>query len=530
MGKYVYEKLKGGNKFYLLSQHEGDKWAGPAIRHSTNDNVTSLGIYTDNQKFSFEVDIHKPDGNEYVVKMNNKEGNTNGPAIVLTDNSLYFGPYYAKYGFHGIVYKLRIGQNIEIQQYKYGVLVDVCVNNNQVLEKVTAALPFNDVWFEVEPEDVVTRVLNNRRMQGTEVIAGDPTSHLTCLAALTKDDGNIIVGQYNNNSFNGIGLEYYSKTGIYALQFYENGEAQDNYRLIYSQANSSYALIFKNTQMKDEKIKYISYIYSKTSTGCSFEIKYLDKKSEQLGEPIPLPNYIDPAAPKPYGTNVIGHVPQTGPDGLTAQERLDNLIGLDNVKKELNLLKALYKKNPDGKMSLNMCFYGNPGTGKTEVARILAELLYDNGILKENKLVEVDPSGLVAEYVGQTQPKTHKVVQSALNGVLFIDEAYNLCSGGFSSDSGDFGKEAIGALLQDMETYRGQLCVILAGYRKPMDDMIASNPGFASRINKKIDFPDYTKDELGKIAGLYINKINYSADNEVIDAVAKIVDSQRFLD
>lgn len=529
MGKYVYEKLKAGSKFYLLSQHNGDNWAGPAIKHSTNDNVTSLGVYTDNQKFSFEVDIHKPEGNEYVIRMNNKEGNPNGPVIVLADNSLYFGPYYAKYGFHGIVYKLRIGENIVIQQYKYGVLVDACLNNNVIYEDCAVNLPF-DAWFEVESDDVIERKLNNKSVQGIELIAGDPTSHLTTLAALVKNDGDIIVGQYNNNFFSGLALSYDSTNCLYTLQFYEDGTPNMNYRLVYSENVGAYALILKNTQIKDEKIKYISLFYAKDGKNCKFSIQHLDKKEKLINE-IFLPDYIDPNAPKAFGQNASKHLPAQDEKGFTAQERLNNLIGLDNVKKEIDLLRALYNKNPNGQMTLNMCFYGNPGTGKTEVARLLAEILYDEGILKENKLKEVDASGLIAEYVGQTQPKTHKVIQEALNGVLFIDEAYILASGGYKSTNGsDFGAEAIAALLDDMETYRGQICIILAGYRKEMEDMISSNPGFASRINRKIDFKDYTKEELERITELCISNISYSAENDVVKAIAKIVDSQRFMD
>ena len=530
MGKYVYEKLKAGSKFYLLSQHDGDSWAGPAIKHSTNDNVTSLGIYTDNQKFSFEVDIHKPEGNEYVIRMNNKEGNTNGPVIVLADNSLYFGPYYAKYGFHGIVYKLRIGENIVIQQYKYGVLVDACIDKNVIYENVAFNLPF-DAWFEVDSDDVVERKLDNKRVKGIEVVAGDPTGHLTTLAALVKSDGDIIVGQYSNNYFTGLGLEYNSQNCLYTLQFYEDGVPQKDYRLVYSPQAGAYALILKNTQLKDEKIKYISLFYAKAEKNCRFEIQHLSAKEEMIGNSIVLPDYIDPNAPKAFGQNASKRLSARDEEGFTAQERLNNLIGLDDVKKEIDLLKALYNKNPNGKMTLNMCFYGNPGTGKTEVARLLSEILYEEGILSEKKLVEVDASGLIAEYVGQTQPKTHKVIQSALNGVLFIDEAYVLASGGYkSAEGGDFGGEAIAALLEDMEKYRGQICIILAGYRKEMEDMIASNPGFSSRINRKIDFKDYTKEELEKITELCINKLSYSAEKDVVLAIAKIVDSQRFMD
>lgn len=133
------------------------------------------------------------------------------------------------------------------------------------------------------------------------------------------------------------------------------------------------------------------------------------------------------------------------------------MIGLSKVKDEVAKLKAIIAKNPAKTPTLNIAFMGNPGTGKTVVARLFAQILFEIGALPTSNVVEVDRSGLVAEYVGHTAIKTHEVVKSAMGGVLFIDEAYSLSNGGKQ----DFGKEAIDALISDMENYKGKMCFIL---------------------------------------------------------------------
>ena len=179
---------------------------------------------------------------------------------------------------------------------------------------------------------------------------------------------------------------------------------------------------------------------------------------------------------------------------------LDELVGLETVKKEVKSLMNLIKVRklreaaelPNAPMSLHMVFLGNPGTGKTTVARLMAGLYAAIGALSKGQLVEVDRSGLVAGYVGQTALKTQEVIQSAMGGVLFIDEAYSLASGG----ENDFGRESIETILKAMEDHRDDLVVIVAGYSGPMEKFISSNPGLQSRFNKYMFFPDYNGEEL----------------------------------
>ncbi len=192
---------------------------------------------------------------------------------------------------------------------------------------------------------------------------------------------------------------------------------------------------------------------------------------------------------------------------------LDSLIGLNSVKKEVqtltNFIKIQQKRAEQGlkssSVSYHCVFTGNPGTGKTTVARIVADIYKNLGVLKKGHLVETDRAGLVAEYVGQTAVKTNKIIDSALDGVLFIDEAYSLVGGGES----DYGKEAIATLLKRMEDDRERLVVILAGYTKDMKQFIDSNPGLQSRFNRYIEFPDYTSNELYQIFALNLKKYDY---------------------
>ncbi len=196
-----------------------------------------------------------------------------------------------------------------------------------------------------------------------------------------------------------------------------------------------------------------------------------------------------------------------------------SLTGLESVKQEVgnlvNLIRISKIREEQGlnapPIDMHLVFLGNPGTGKTTVARILAKIYNALGILSKGQLVEVDRSGLVAGYMGQTAQKVKNVIEKAKGGVLFIDEAYALS---FNKSEGDFGQEAIDILNKAMEDYRDDLIVIVAGYDEEMQAFLDANPGLRSRFNRYITFPDYNAEELLQILENNANKIDYKIEEE----------------
>ncbi len=211
----------------------------------------------------------------------------------------------------------------------------------------------------------------------------------------------------------------------------------------------------------------------------------------------------------------------------SSERKLEALIGLQGIKESVRKIKAyalMNKDSPD--LNIHMCFLGNPGTGKTEVARYIAGILYENGVLPTKNVVEVDRAGLVSPYYGATAEKTTQVIQRAMGGVLFIDEAYAL-SHSSSMDSADYGKEAIDTLVKAMEDNRGKFCVILAGYKNEMQKMIAVNPGFRSRIQFMLEFPNYSREELGRIAEQMLESRSYTIGEAAMSRILDITDIRR---
>jgi SpoVK/Ycf46/Vps4 family AAA+-type ATPase len=205
---------------------------------------------------------------------------------------------------------------------------------------------------------------------------------------------------------------------------------------------------------------------------------------------------------------------------------LNKLIGLNLVKKEVSALVNMIKINKLRKeqglktppLSLHLVFSGNPGTGKTTVARILGKIYKRLGVLSQGQLIETDRTGLVGEYVGQTAPKTTEIINKAKGGILFIDEAYTLTP----EDSGsDFGQEAVDTILKAMEDHRDEFIVIVAGYPDLMKRFLNSNPGLQSRFNTFIDFEDYNPDDLYKIFVSYCENNDYRLNNDAIPPVKK---------
>jgi SpoVK/Ycf46/Vps4 family AAA+-type ATPase len=266
----------------------------------------------------------------------------------------------------------------------------------------------------------------------------------------------------------------------------------------------------------DFKVKLLDYVSNTyTTTTQSFK-EYRDKVSEKIIFTKEIPTYEK----------------EKTLDEIFAE--LNDLVGLKKVKDVLNDLVSLmeFKQNENAgdlkvkNVNLHMVFLGNPGTGKTTVARIVAEILYNLKYIKQNKLVEVSSKDLVGEYVGQTAPKTMKVVERALGGVMFVDEAYSLASGGPGQNS-SYNEEAIATLIQAMENYRDELVVIFAGYTKEMQNFLNANSGIVSRIGYTLEFEDYTTDELIQIFDGFFKKAGFVVSDEANEAARKIIDEYR---
>ena len=250
------------------------------------------------------------------------------------------------------------------------------------------------------------------------------------------------------------------------------------------------------------------------------------------GSPVPTGKPEDILAPAAQGEGQKTEEKETEAEQEPEQSleelmaELDGLCGLDKVKEDvkslINLVKVRELREKAGlpvpPMSLHLVFMGNPGTGKTTVARLLAKIYHAIGVLTKGQLVEVDRSGLVAGFVGQTAIKTGEVIQKALGGVLFIDEAYALAN---QDNPNDFGREAIEVLLKGMEDHRKDLIVIVAGYTELMGKFIHANPGLESRFNKYFYFDDYDGGQLMEIFRSMCGKNGYTIDEGTAKAAAE---------
>lgn len=232
------------------------------------------------------------------------------------------------------------------------------------------------------------------------------------------------------------------------------------------------------------------------------------------------------------GATVEAPQPELPPERQVEEvlAELDALIGLEHVKTEVRRLTSLLRVQklraehdlPVIETSRHLVFVGNPGTGKTTVARLLSQLYRSLDVVTKGHLVETDRADLVAGFVGQTATKTQAVLKSSLGGTLLIDEAYALARGG----ENDFGREAIDTLVKFMEDHRDDLAVVVAGYPAEMGELIATNPGLDSRFARTLEFPDYTTDELVAIFELISNRKQYHLTDQARDRLVEVIEAE----
>jgi len=297
--------------------------------------------------------------------------------------------------------------------------------------------------------------------------------------------------------------------------------------------NAKYRLSFIiGTYNKDWQKEYLTLLYRFVSIIIKADGLIAIKEEDELKNILILTGESDPNLkhipnPQIENTKIITKMEKHSLEQALAQ--LNSLIGLSEVKQEINSLinfiKVQKARESEGlkssSISYHMVFTGNPGTGKTTVARIVSAIYKNLGVLTKGQLVETDRAGLVAEYSGQTAIKVNKTIDSALGGILFIDEAYSLVG----ENQDDFGREAVSTLIKRMEDNRDNLVVIIAGYIDEMRIFIDSNPGIKSRFNQYIEFNDYIPSELLEIFELQAKKLDYTTTTEVENKLTELFTS-----
>lgn len=353
------------------------------------------------------------------------------------------------------------------------------------------------------------------------------------------EDISNIFNNYDILTFNHLKtLESYEQSYIDKYFYLLKNNIKERKIIIVCGSNLDLNNFFSHNDLKDisfdfliEEIKPdIQDIYNNVLKKCKLSDKNKIKTLDYITETFPKTN-LDPVT---YENKLVSYISfnkkvpnlEISKSIKEIFKELNELVGLDNIKKSLNDLVDLItlKKKTKGDLdikdiNLHMLFLGNPGTGKTTVARILVQILYNLKYIKENKLIEVTSKDLVAEYVGQTAPKTNAVIEKALGGVLFIDEAYALAS----QNNNSYNAEAIATIITAMENNRDNLVVIFAGYTKEMQDFIDSNSGIASRIGYTLVFNDYTEEELIKIFNLMANKSGFIIADGVSNKIKNII-------
>lgn len=365
------------------------------------------------------------------------------------------------------------------------------------------------------------------KMCFTLLYKGEPVKNLNCVLHPKKDYGVELFYEAD-------GKEYRYIFNLKYLEFTKQESYGSNAHSFYIIDGENKQKSIKMTLTSDLDINILRVFFYLILVNNFFDEKTNERKnrlnpplvsnsesiiSKYFGSSNNVPILSTPSTPS------VSHA--NSGNGNDPYKELDDLIGLDSIKKDIKQLADFVKVQQQRKqmglpkvpVSLHLVFTGNPGTGKTTIARILAKIYKDIGVLSTGQLVEADRSSLVAEYVGQTAVKTQGKIREAMGGVLFIDEAYTLYKG----ESKDFGQEAIDTILKAMEDNRDKFVVIVAGYPDLMKKFIESNPGLQSRFNKYINFPDYSENEMLEIFDVMCEKYEYRIDDEARERLKEII-------
>ena len=331
--------------------------------------------------------------------------------------------------------------------------------------------------------------------------------------------------QYINNFSTKVLTIFIAKSEETIKQVFENNES-------IKEKFSDFKVVGIKPDVQDVYQDVLKKLKNSMEVTDDIQVKLLDYVSVTYpNNNLPYPKYRDGLCEKVlFNKEVPEYEKEKSMEEIFAE--LNELVGLEKVKQMLkdlvNLVELKKKTENDLKIkniNLHMVFLGNPGTGKTTVARIVAEILYNLKYIKQNKLIEVSSKDLVAEYVGQTAPKTMAVIEKAMGGVLFVDEAYSLASGNGQGNS--YNEEAIATLIQAMENYRDKLVVIFAGYTREMQDFLDSNSGIVSRIGYTVEFEDYTVDELTQIFMGMMKKSGFIVSDDAIEKVKQVINENK---
>lgn len=417
-----------------------------------------------------------------------------------------------------------LGKAIYYDSYKYKVYYreydgDTYSNEQELdVSKYNLKLKVNINRCELIDYDLDKAIFNDIKYSNCNVysMGGKVLNSENGLGFYNWRIGEKYIGELQDGKRHGFGVYQYDKDKQLNFAYYYKGERTNYYLTIYDNGTITFG------DYSDDIPRFQLYAsgnFSVRTTEVGNAL-YVDKNFVVSIEEYGNDGWVKTI--ETYDINCVENKQKRNNVKLEfgqAEEELNKLIGLSSVKKQLKRIKAYLTKYKDEKLNLHMVFTGCPGTGKTVVARLLGQILYEAKILPKNTFIEVSRQSLIGQHIGETAIKTNKAIEDAMGGVLFIDEAYSLNA----RSEKDFGHEAVAELLKKMEDERGNFCCIMAGYTKEMEDFIAINPGFKSRIQFFIDFPNYNKDELKQIAEIFIKKKRLIVGDKVLDKIIDIV-------